>query len=60
MIEGRRGAGHATSGKRRKLAAWLGLVPRQVTIGGRHRLIEVTKISSSVAITIPGLTVFEN
>lgn len=33
----------ATFGKGRDLAAWLGLVPRQVTTGGRPRLMGITK-----------------
>lgn len=36
----------ATFGKGRDLAAWLGLVPRQVTTGGRPRLMGITKRGS--------------
>jgi len=36
----------ATFGKGRDLAAWLGLVPRQVTTGGRPKLMGITKRGS--------------
>jgi transposase len=36
----------ATFGKGRDLAAWLGLVPRQVTTGGRPKLLGITKRGS--------------
>lgn len=36
----------ATFSKGRDLAAWLGLVPRQVTTGGRPRLLGITKRGS--------------
>jgi transposase len=36
----------ATFNKGRDLAAWLGLVPRQVTTGGRPRLLGITKRGS--------------
>jgi transposase len=36
----------ATFGKGRDLAAWLGLVPRQATTGGRPRLLGITKRGS--------------
>lgn len=36
----------ATFGKGRDLAAWLGLVPRQVTTGGRPRLMGITRRGS--------------
>jgi transposase len=38
--------GAATFNKGRDLAAWLGLVPRQVTTGGRPRLLGITKRGS--------------
>lgn len=36
----------ATFGKGRDLAAWLGLVPRQATTGGKPRLLGITKRGS--------------
>lgn len=36
----------ATFSKGRDLAAWLGLVPRQVTTGGRPKLLGITKRGS--------------
>ena len=36
----------ATFARGRDLAAWLGLVPRQVTTGGRPRLLGITKRGS--------------
>jgi transposase len=36
----------ATFGRARDLAAWLGLVPRQATTGGRPRLLGITKRGS--------------
>ena len=36
----------ATFGRGRDLAAWLGLVPRQVTTGGRPKLLGITKRGS--------------
>jgi transposase len=36
----------ATFGKDRDLAAWLGLVPRQATTGGKPRLLGITKRGS--------------
>ena len=42
----RRSAMSATFARGRDLAAWLGLVPRQVTTGGRPRLLGITKRGS--------------
>jgi transposase len=37
----------ATFARGRDLAAWLGLVPRQVTTGGRPRLLGITKLGNT-------------
>src|SRR6185437_12366388 len=41
-----------TFGRGRDLAAWLGLVPRQMTTGGKPRLLRISKRGNGLA--IPG------
>jgi len=41
-----------TFGRGRDLAAWLGLVPRQVTTGGKPRLVGITRLASSLVVEI--------
>lgn len=41
----------ATFARGRDLAAWLGLVPRQVTTGGRPHLLGISKRATSICVS---------